>query len=85
MSTEPSTQPQPDEAIAGSRIRTPEPPDKLTILGEDDRILLTVHRDGRVEGAFEDASEAGRIFVETARRLMGWAGEITADEEARDV
>ena len=44
-----------------------EVPD-ISIIGEEGRELLTVHRDGTVTGSVEDASEAGRLFVEAVRR-----------------
>lgn len=38
------------------------------VLADNGRTLLKLHRDGTVEGSVEDASEAGRVFVESVRR-----------------
>lgn len=37
------------------------------VLQGKDGPLLTIHSDGRVEGSVENASEAGRVFVEFVR------------------
>lgn len=49
-----------------TKIKVAEAP-TITILAQDGRDLLKIHPDGRVEGEIEDASEAGRRFVEAIR------------------
>lgn len=48
----------------------PSTPPSLIIFDEAGRALLTIHTNGTVEGEFEDASEAARVFVEHLRGLL---------------
>lgn len=50
-------------------IAAPTPP-IIYITANDGRPLLTIKRDGSVEGEIENASEAARLFVESCRGLL---------------
>lgn len=48
-------------------------PSTVSIMATDGRTLLAIHPDGRVEGAVEDANEAGSRFVEALRLFLAQA------------
>ena len=39
----------------------------LRVVAEDGRVLIQLNPDGTVTGTVEEASEAGRVFVESIR------------------
>ncbi len=58
----------------------------MVIAAQDGRVLLRVDlNDGTVEGAVEDMSEAGRIFVEHVRSMFGASITALSSPPADDV